>query len=70
MNAGSALVEASAPMDAEAVSDGDKDRGLEHELTRAQRSDSKTRLQEKASRDETRIEPDDCQAKNLERGVA
>ncbi len=57
-------------MDAEAVSDGDKDRGLEHELTRAQRSDSKTRLQEKASRDETRIESDDCQAKDLERGVA
>ena len=57
-------------MDTEAVSDGDKDRGSEHELTRAQRSDSKARLQEKASRDETRIEPDDCQAKDLDRAVA
>ncbi len=70
LNASSALVEASVPIDTQAAGISGTDPSSDGGMTRCQRSDSETSPQEKARRGAARIEPDDCQAKNLERGVA
>ena len=64
------LVEASAPEDSRAASDGGTDPGSDRGMTRGRRSDRKTYPSGKARRGEARTEPDDGQAKNLERGAA
>ncbi len=56
IQASSGLVEASAPVDTLATSDGGTDPGSEHESTRVLRSDRKTHPLGKASRGEARIE--------------
>ena len=70
LNAITGLVEASAPIDTQAVTDGGPDRGSDDGMTRLQRTDSKTRPQANANGYEARIEPDDRQAKNLKGNVA
>ena len=68
--ASSGLVEASAPVDTQAASYGGTDPGSDRGMTHGRRSGRKTRPQGKARRGEARTEPDERQAKNLERGAA
>jgi putative transposase len=68
--ASSGPVETSAPVDTRAASDGGTDPGSDRGMTHDRRSDRKTYPSGKARRGEARTEPDDRQAKNLERGAA
>ncbi|MHB1854438.1 MAG: IS607 family element RNA-guided endonuclease TnpB [Acidimicrobiales bacterium] len=68
--ASSGPVGPSAPVDTRATSDGGTDPGSDRGMTLGPRSDRKTRPQGKARRCEARTEPEDSQARNLERGAA